>query len=66
LGDTSVEPLLAALLANEPTLADDVRLDVAEALLLLQTPTARAVVERLHFDDPEARAELLTMLAETA
>jgi HEAT repeat protein len=66
LGDTSVEPVLAALLSNEAKLADDVRLDVAEALLLLETPTARAVVERLHFDDPEARAELLTMLAETA
>jgi HEAT repeat protein len=65
LGDVSVEGTLAALL-DEPGMPDDVRLDVAERLLVLKTPGARAVVERLHFDDPEARAELATMLEETA
>ncbi len=64
LHDASVEPVLAALL-TEPGLPDDVRLDVAEALLLLETPGARATVERLTFTDPEARAELAAMLAET-
>jgi HEAT repeat protein len=64
LKDASTEPALAAVLA-ERLLPDDVRLDVAEGLLGLGTPSARARVESLRVEDAGARDELRAMLEET-
>ncbi len=63
LGDGDVEPALAKLL-GEPRLADDLKLDVAEGLLLLGTPSGLAAVKALQLADEACRAELAALLAE--
>lgn len=65
LGDRALEPELLAALADD-TLTDDLRLDLAEALLLLGGEAGRAKASALVLEDPEARAELAAMLRETA
>ncbi|MEW5740736.1 MAG: HEAT repeat domain-containing protein [Myxococcota bacterium] len=65
LGDRSLEPVLLAAL-DDSTLTDDLRLDLAEALLLLGGEAGRARAMSLRLEDAEARAELQAMLAETA
>jgi HEAT repeat protein len=65
LGDRSLEPQLLAALTDE-TLTDDLRLDLAEALLLLGGEAGRARASALTLKDPDARAELAAMLRETA
>lgn len=65
LGDRALEPELLAALADD-TLTDDLRLDLAEALLLLGGEAGRAKASALVLKDPEARAELAAMLRETA
>lgn len=62
LGDPTVEPTLVQLL-DEPGMADDVRLDVAEGLLRLGAASVRPKLEALRFEDPAARDELTEMLA---
>ncbi len=63
LGDASTVPALLAVL-DEPGVPDDVRLDVAEGLLQLESAEGRARLETLRLDDEDARAELAAMLAE--
>ena len=62
LGDASAEPALLKLLAGDA--ADDLKLDAAEGLLLLGTPSARAAVEALKFEDAESAEELAAVLAD--
>lgn len=62
LGDASVEAGLCEAL-DHGQLSEDDRLDVAEGLLRLGTQTARGRVAALQFESPEARAELIEMLA---
>lgn len=64
LGDATLEPELLAALADD-TLTDDLRLDLAEALLLLGGEAGRAKAGALVLKDPDARAELAAMLRET-
>lgn len=63
LGDRDVEPRLTGLLA-EPRLPDDLKLDLAEGLLLLGTPSGLATVKGLSLADPACKAELAALLAE--
>jgi HEAT repeat protein len=65
LGDRSLEPLLLAAI-DDHTLTDDVRLDLAEALLLLGGEAGRAKVTGLVLADPDARLELEAMIKEMA
>lgn len=65
LGDRALEPELLAALSDD-TLTDDLRLDLAEALLLLGGEAGRAKASALVLKDPDARAELAAMLRETA
>ncbi len=65
LEDPTAEPALLAVL-EERLVPDDIRLDVAEGLLGLGTPSARARAAGLSFDDANAREELKAMLEETA
>lgn len=65
LGDRSLEPTLLSAL-DDGTLNDDLRLDLAESLLLLGGEAGRARAGALKLEDPEARAELAAMLDETA
>lgn len=65
LGDPAAEAPLAGLLRSTDVV-DDVKLDAAEGLLLLQTPTARAHVAGLQLADPQAAEELAVMLREYA
>jgi HEAT repeat protein len=65
LGDRSLEPVLLAAL-DDATLTDDVRLDLAEALLLLGGEAGRARAMGLVLEDPDARSELQAMIEETA
>lgn len=62
LGDPTVENQLVAVL-RDTGVSDDVRLDVAQALLMLGGKAGRACVEELALGDEEARAELEEMLA---
>lgn len=64
LGDRALEPVLLAAL-DDVTLTDDLRLDLAESLLLLGGAQGRARAQALKLDDAEARAELAAMLEET-
>jgi HEAT repeat protein len=64
LGDPAAEAPLAELLASSAD--DDLKLDGAEGLLLLQTPSARARVEALRLADPESADELKGLLADYA
>lgn len=63
LGDAAAEAPLVALLGS-PELTDDVKLDVAEGLLLLARPSARAQVAALKLEDPLAAEELAALLEE--
>lgn len=63
LGDASAEPALLKLLGAGDA-ADDLKLDAAEGLLLLGTPSARAAVEALKFEDAESAEELAAVLAD--
>jgi HEAT repeat protein len=65
LGDGSLFGALEAIL-DERTLADDVKLDVAEGLLRLDRARATERVERLTFDDDDCRVELHRMVKELA
>jgi hypothetical protein len=58
-----VEEALSAVLGEKLT-ADDIKLDVAEALLTLGTASGRAWAAGLVLGDAEARAELAAMLEE--
>lgn len=63
LGDPAAElPLAGMLGARDVT--DDLKLDAAEGLLLLGTPTARARVEALKLADPQSAEELAALLRE--
>ncbi len=64
LGDPAAEAPLAELLASNTH--DDLKLDAAEGLLLLGTPSARARVEGLKLQDAEAAAELEHLLTDYA
>lgn len=61
-GDQSVVPNLLPLLAD-PASDEELKLDVAEALWLLNTPDARAAVQALSLQSSEAQAELKEILA---
>lgn len=63
LGDASVFDALAAVL-NDVTVADDVKLDVAEGLLRLDSVKAKTRLAHLSLSDDEAKAELVAMLKE--
>jgi hypothetical protein len=63
LGDASVEGRLTELL-GERLLPDDLKLDLAEGLLLLGTPSALATVKALTLSDAACKAELAALLAE--
>lgn len=65
LGDVKAEVPLAGLLGSTDV-EDDVKLDAAEGLLLLQTESARARVAAVTLADPEAAEELAAMLREYA
>jgi HEAT repeat protein len=67
LGDRAVLPLLLAML-EDPKLADDLRLDVAEGVFLLRPPEGRKALERAlpHLKSTEAREELESLLEESA
>lgn len=65
LGDPAAETPLAGLLRASDVI-DDVKLDAAEGLLLLQTPSAHAHVMGLQLADPQAAEELAAMLREYA
>lgn len=63
LGDAAAEPALIKLLsASDAT--DDLKLDAAEGLLLLGTPSARAAVEALKLEDADSAEELAAVLAD--
>jgi HEAT repeat protein len=62
LGDPAAEAPLAEILGTNAH--DDLKLDAAEGLLLLGTPTARARVEALKLQDAEAAEELAHLLAD--
>ena len=62
LGDPAAEAALAELLASSAN--DDLKLDGAEGLLLLGTPSARARVEALRLSQPEAAEELKALLVD--
>jgi HEAT repeat protein len=64
LGDTqAAEVLLQAL--DQPNLSSDLQLDIAEGLLLLKTPEARARVERLTMTDEDDKLALAELLAQS-
>lgn len=63
LGERDVEPQLTALL-GERRLPDDLKLDLAEGLLLLGTPTGLATVKALALTDEACKLELAALLAE--
>jgi HEAT repeat protein len=60
LGDVTNEPRLLAVL-DEQLVPDDIKLDVAEALLRLGTASGKARVASLKLEDVEAQAELGAM-----
>ncbi len=62
LGDAKAAQVLFAAL-DRPNLSADLQLDIAEGLLLLQTPEARARVERLTMTSDEDKAALADLLA---
>jgi HEAT repeat protein len=65
LGDRDALPMMVAML-EDPTLADDVRLDVAEGVYLMKPPDGPRLIERAmaHLKSEEARDELRTLLEE--
>jgi HEAT repeat protein len=65
LGDARAEAPLAGLLGSTDV-EDELKLDAAEGLLLLQTASARARVAALTLADPQAAEELAVMLREYA
>ena len=64
LGDPSAETSLAELLASDAS--DDLKLDAAEGLLLLGTPTALARVKALELKDAAAVEELKALIEDYA
>ena len=64
-GDPTVETALADMLASSDA-TDDLKLDAAEGLLLLQTPSARARVSALKLQDELAAEELAALLEDYA
>ena len=62
LGDPAAEPALDELLASAAS--DDLKLDAAEGLLLLGTPSARVRVTALRLADPDAAEELVGLIAD--
>ena len=62
LGDAKAAEVLFAAL-DRPNLSADLQLDIAEGLLLLDTPEARARVERLTMTSDEDKAALADLLA---
>lgn len=65
LADASMFPALESVL-DEPSLADDVKLDVAEGLLRIDPSRGKARVSNLSLSDAEARSELEQMVKELA
>lgn len=65
LGDPTAETALGEMLAS-PDATDDLKLDAAEGLLLLQTPSARARVASLKLQDELAAEELEALLEDYA
>lgn len=62
LGDPAAEAPLGELLGSDAS--DDLKLDGAEGLLLLGTPSARARVEVLRLQDVDSAEELKALLAD--
>ncbi len=62
LGDATHEPLLLSLL-NDSALADDFRLDAAEALISLSQPGHREQIAAVSLRNVEAQNELAALLA---